>query len=80
MKNVIMEKRQLRKRAKICTVENDNKTLKNDRSHRTNLLDLPDEVIEDEIFPYLSVNDIDTISHVGSSRLRSIAKRNVEGN
>ena len=78
--NIIMEKRQLRKRSKRCAVQNDIKTLKKDEVDRTGLLDLPNEMIEDEIFPYLNLNDIDTISRVGSSRLRSLAKGNIEGN
>ena len=78
-------KKQLRKRRKNTSVDykisniHEQRIAENDDESRTSLLDLPNEIMQDEIFPYLCATDIDTISRVGSSRLRNIAKENMEG-
>ena len=43
------------------------------------LLDLPNEIIQGYILPYLCGEDILNLSVVGSSRLRAIAKQHITG-
>ena len=74
-----MEKRKLRKRTRNLNGFNPKIARRNEIS-RPGLLDVPNEVIADKIFQYLSPIDIDTISRVGNRRLRVIAKDSLEGN
>ena len=73
-----MEKRKLRKRTRNLNCFNPKISRRNEIS-RPGLMDVPNEVIADKIFQYLSPIDIDTFSRIGNSRLRSIAKDNTEG-
>ena len=73
-----MEKRKLRKRTRNLNGFNPKIARRNEIS-RPGLLDVPNEVIADKIFQYLSPIDIDTFSRIGNSRLRSIAKDNTQG-
>ena len=78
-------KKQLRKRRKKSSKDykisniNQQRVAENNDESRAGLLDLPNEIIQDEIFPYLCPTDIDRISRVGSSRLRNVAKEYIEG-
>ena len=74
-----MEKRKVRKRTRNLNECNTKIARKNEIS-RAGLMDVPNEVIADKIFQYLSPIDIDAFSRIGNSRLRSIAKDNIEGN
>ena len=73
-----MEKRKLRKRTRNLNESNPKIARRNEIS-RAGLMDVPNEVIADKIFPYLSPIDIDAFSRIGNSRLRSIAKDNTAG-
>lgn len=78
-------KKQLRRRRKNASIDykisnkHQQRNAENNDESRSGLLDLPNEIIQNEIFPYLCATDIDTISRIGSSRLRNIAKENIEG-
>ena len=73
-----MEKRKLRKRTRNLNGLNP-KIARRNQIPRAGLLDVPNEVIADKIFQYLSPIDINAFSRIGNSRLRSIAKDNTEG-
>ena len=73
-----MEERKLRKRTRNPYGFNTKIARRNEIS-RAGLMDVPNEVIADKIFQYLSPIDIDAFSRIGNSRLRRIAKDNTEG-
>ena len=42
---------------------------------RTNLLDLPDEILEDYLLPYVSFDDLLNLMNVGNKRLKTCSKK-----
>ena len=44
----------------------------------TNLLDLPDEILEDKVMQYLTFNDLSNLANVGDRRLKCCALKVAE--
>ena len=75
-----MKKRKSRKRAQTTKNELPHKNVRKESIiQNTYLLDLPNEVIEMCIFPYLKGVDIHNLTRVGNHRLKNIAEANIEG-
>ena len=47
---------------------------------RTNLLDLPDEILEDYLLPYVSFDDLLNLMNVGNKRLKTCSKKLLKRN
>ena len=75
-----MKKRKYRKRAKANGSKKSCKNVKlEDATNKKYLVDLPNEVVVKQIFPYLDGVDVLNLSQAGDSRLRSLALGYIDG-
>jgi hypothetical protein len=75
-----MKTRSHRKRVKANENEESSKNVKVDEATNSkSLVDLPNEVIDKQILPYLEGVDVLNLTQAGNSRLRNIAKGYIEG-